>query len=67
MIYISFDIGLKNLAFCILRYENQILSVIDWGIIVLAESKKKIKAYGMRLFKAFKYTCLVAYVKFLRP
>jgi hypothetical protein len=43
MIYISFDIGLKNLAFCILRYENQILSIIDWGIIVLAESKKKVK------------------------
>jgi hypothetical protein len=43
MIYVSFDIGLKNLAFCILRYENEMLTIIDWGIIVLAESKKQVK------------------------
>jgi len=43
MIYISFDIGVKNLAFCILRYEEEKLSIMDWGIIVLAESKKQIK------------------------
>jgi len=34
---------LKNLAFCILRYENEMLTIIDWGIIVLAESKKQVK------------------------
>lgn len=43
MIYISFDIGVKNLALCILRYENDILSIIDWRIISLADSKKQVK------------------------
>lgn len=43
MIYISFDIGVKNLASCVLRYEHEQMSIIDWGIIVLAESKKQIK------------------------
>lgn len=43
MIYISFDIGVKNLAYCILRNENDVISIIDWGIICLFESKKQIK------------------------
>jgi|LakMenE01Jun11ns_1017448.scaffolds.fasta_scaffold9957145_2 hypothetical protein len=43
MIYISFDIGIKNLALCILRHENDTLSIIDWRIITLADSKKQIK------------------------
>lgn len=43
MICISFDIGVKNLALCILKYEDNILSIIDWRIISLADSKKQIK------------------------
>jgi hypothetical protein len=43
MIYISFDIGVKNLALCILQYHNNVLSIIDWRIISLADSKKQIK------------------------
>jgi len=42
MIYVSFDIGLKNLALCILREEEKV-SIIDWQIICLAESKKQFK------------------------
>lgn len=42
MIYISFDIGVKNLAMCILR-KTDIITVLDWRIIVLAEAKKDIK------------------------
>jgi hypothetical protein len=42
MIYISFDIGVKNLAMCILR-KTDVITVIDWRIIVLAEAKKDIK------------------------
>lgn len=42
MIYISFDIGVKNLAICILR-KTDIITVLDWRIIVLAEAKKDIK------------------------
>jgi hypothetical protein len=43
MIYISFDIGVKNLALCILRHNGNNLSIIDWRIITLADSKKQIK------------------------
>jgi hypothetical protein len=43
MIYISFDIGVKNLALCILRKTNKI-EVLDWRIIALADSKKELKS-----------------------
>jgi hypothetical protein len=42
MIYISFDIGVKNLAVCIIR-RTEILEILDWRIIALASSKKEIK------------------------
>jgi hypothetical protein len=46
MIYISFDIGVKNLAVCIIKKndETHMLEIIDWRIIVLADSKKEIKS-----------------------
>lgn len=40
MIYISFDIGVKNLALCIIKEYEENVSLIDWRIISLAESKK---------------------------
>lgn len=43
MIYISFDIGVKNLAMCILNHAGDKVSIIDWDIISLAESKKAVK------------------------
>ena len=43
MIYVSFDIGVKNLALCILRHTDDRISIIDWDVISLAESKKQIK------------------------
>jgi len=43
MIYISFDIGVKNLALCVLKHEDAAISIIDWGIITLAEKKKQVK------------------------
>jgi hypothetical protein len=45
MIYVSFDIGVKNLAVCILRHTD-ILEILDWRIIALASSKKEIKGIG---------------------
>lgn len=49
MIYISFDIGVKNLALCILNHnpENHQVSITDWRVIALADSKKQFK--GMDL------------------
>ena len=43
MIYISFDIGIKNLALCILKNENEKIYIIDWRVIELAEKKKRSK------------------------
>ena len=43
MIYISFDIGIKNLALCILKQTAEEIHVIDWRIIALADKKKDIK------------------------
>lgn len=40
MVYISFDIGIKNLALCILKRENKEIKIIDWRVIELAEKKK---------------------------
>ena len=45
MIYVSFDIGVKNLALCIIKKDDLTnkLEIIEWRIIALAESKKEIK------------------------
>ena len=40
MIYISFDIGIKNLALCIISQDNNIINIIDWRVITLADKKK---------------------------
>lgn len=42
MIYISFDIGIKNLALCILSCNNNIIDIIDWRVITLADKKKSV-------------------------
>jgi hypothetical protein len=42
MIYISFDVGVKNLALCILKKTDKI-EIIDWRIITLADTKKEFK------------------------
>jgi hypothetical protein len=43
MIYISFDIGVKNLALCVLRHTENTIEIIDWQVITLAENKKQVK------------------------
>ena len=43
MIYISFDIGIKNLALCILKKTETNIHILDWRIISLADKKKDIK------------------------
>lgn len=40
MLYISFDIGIKNLGFCILNELDNKVFIIDWRIITLSETKK---------------------------
>ena len=43
MIYISFDIGVKNLALCILKQSGNEVTIIDWQVICLADKKKQLK------------------------
>jgi len=53
MIYVSFDIGVKNLALCILRHQDDKVTIVDWRIIALSESKKAFK--GMDLISDVVY------------
>ena len=48
MIYISFDIGIKNLALCILKNENGKIYIIDWRVIELAEKKKGVNLENIK-------------------
>jgi hypothetical protein len=43
MIYVSFDIGVKNLALCIINQIGNEINIIDWKIIELAQCKKEVK------------------------
>lgn len=56
--YLSFDVGIKNLAYCL--YDNESDTIIEWGIIDLSEdtlcvkkniSISKISSIMMRTFK----------------
>lgn len=40
-IIISFDIGIKNMAYCIIKSENKKIKIIDWNKIDLGYDKKK--------------------------
>ena len=37
---ISFDVGIKNMAYCVFEYKNNILTITDWNVINLLESEK---------------------------
>lgn len=43
MLYVSFDIGVKNLALCIINQSDDTINIIDWKIIALAQCKKEVK------------------------
>ena len=39
---LSIDVGMKNLAYCILKVENNEYKIIDWDVINLCNDKKYI-------------------------
>ena len=45
--YLGWDIGIKNLAFCLMDYYDKKFHIIDWGVINLLDehSNKKICCY----------------------
>jgi hypothetical protein len=36
---LSIDVGIKNLAYCIINYENEIVDIIEWDIIDICREK----------------------------
>ena len=36
---ISYDIGIKNLAYCLLEYENNKLTILDWNVLSLLQKE----------------------------
>ena len=36
---LSFDVGIKNLAYCYLEYDNNTIDIIEWDIIDLCREK----------------------------
>jgi hypothetical protein len=37
---ISYDVGIKNLAYCVIQYENKQLSILDWNVLNLLEKEE---------------------------
>ena len=36
---ISYDIGIKNLAYCLLEYENNQPTILDWNVLSLLQKE----------------------------
>lgn len=53
MLYLSWDIGIKNLAYCLFRYDNinRIGEIIKWEIINLMDDKKEIVYKCQKIMK----------------
>jgi hypothetical protein len=41
MNYLSFDVGINNLAFCLLSHDDTSVKINKWGIISLSDNKKQ--------------------------
>ena len=53
--YLSFDVGIINLAYCFAKYDNNVLTIIDWDIINF--SKEKIKCNQLLIGKRISRIC----------
>ena len=40
---LSFDVGMKNLAYCLFRIENKQYTILDWDIINICSNKEEVK------------------------
>ena len=60
---LSFDVGIKNLAYCYLEYKEQQINIIEWDIInicrekhwICKNKKKKNKELCNKQAKYFKF------------
>lgn len=57
---LSFDVGIKNLAYCLIEYKNNTVNIIDWNIINLCKNNENKCNYCLKPAKFFKkdlYCC----------
>ena len=40
---LSFDVGMKNLAYCLFKIENKQYTILDWDIINICSNDKEVK------------------------
>ena len=49
MKYLSWDIGIRNLSYCLTEYINSEINIIDWDIIdISGETKMNEKCQGKK-------------------
>ena len=47
MKYISFDVGIKNLSYCIIDVKNDVFEIDDWNVIALCDKKDKVNKINL--------------------
>ena len=56
MKYISFDVGIKNLSYCIIDIIDDGFDIIDWNVITLCDNKEKVNQINLiNVGKTLKY------------
>ena len=53
MLYLSWDIGIKNLAYCLVRYENNKIEIVDWEVINLFSENQKYEFVRVFFYSKF--------------
>ena len=50
---LSIDVGIKNLAFCMLNYKNDSISIEKWNSINICEDQERLCKEKKRKIKTF--------------
>jgi len=45
---LSFDVGIKNLAYCILSVEDNDFKILEWDVLNIIDNKKKVKEFSLK-------------------
>jgi hypothetical protein len=63
---LSFDVGIKNLAYCIIDFLDDDFKIIDWGVINLADNRSKCEHITYNKSKKTEKNCeMVAKYKYI--
>lgn len=55
---LSFDIGIKNLSYCVLNKEDDKIKIKEWGIINILKDDEKVKKVGLEKLSILLYNNL---------